>query len=92
MIYNINYFIKKFTAIPEELWTIGVYTSGYRHCALGHCGVGIAHLETKESLALDEILEYEVAGINDGTSCFYKGPTPKERILGALREKQKQRL
>lgn len=38
MIYDVDYFINKFEAIPENMWLIGA--QGYNrieHCALGHC-------------------------------------------------------
>jgi hypothetical protein len=40
--YDVDYFIKKFKAIPQNLWISGgLFT--YRHrpesCALGHCGL-----------------------------------------------------
>jgi hypothetical protein len=38
--YDATYFIKKFEAIPEELWTMGIFgEDGQPHCAQGHCGV-----------------------------------------------------
>lgn len=38
-VYDVNYFIKKFSAIPNEKWTKDKFTDGHgRYCALGHCG------------------------------------------------------
>ncbi len=37
--YTIDYFIKKFEAIPEELWCTGQLTINGKHCALGHTGI-----------------------------------------------------
>jgi len=37
MEYTVDYFIKKFEAIPENKWFIGGYEDGYKKCALGHC-------------------------------------------------------
>lgn len=39
MEYTVDYFIKKFEAIPEERWTTGTFLSyeEERRCALGHC-------------------------------------------------------
>lgn len=40
-IYTADYFLRKFTSIPEELWCIGNYTDPKdpcKHCALGLCG------------------------------------------------------
>jgi hypothetical protein len=40
--YDVDYFIKKFQAIPEDLWIAGgLFTYMHRpeSCALGHCGL-----------------------------------------------------
>ena len=88
-----DYFIRKFEAIPEERWTILEYVdrSG-RCCALGHCGVrenasgiGFASRESdaRESDALTALLP-KIAQINDDIDGRLGG-TPKQRILDALR-------
>jgi len=58
-----EYFIKKFKAIPNELWTIADLTkptNGECHCALGHCGVTYTpentYLYTDEAKALSDLL------------------------------------
>lgn len=90
---NAQYFIEKFEAIPEEMWTVNVYTEGDKCCAFGHCGVN-AIGGTKESTALAEIIANTpgkygyVDIINDGDDNRYKQPTPKQRILAALRDVQ----
>lgn len=56
--YDVNYFIKKFQAIPEELWVTNVYTSlenDSAHCAMGHCGVNDSQILNAESNALAEL-------------------------------------
>ncbi len=36
--FTVDFFINKFSAIPEEKWCTGVQTSrDNKHCALGHC-------------------------------------------------------
>ena len=37
--YDVDYFIEKFSAIPDSRWFMGDYFSddGTRACALGHC-------------------------------------------------------
>jgi hypothetical protein len=97
-VYNVNYFISKFEAIPEESWTILTLCDDQgRRCALGHCGV------TKDPVTQDEIYTQEsealvdifavstnypnssVALINDGLCWMAPGEeTPKKRILAAL--------
>lgn len=70
MKYTVDYFIGKFTAIPEELWWEGDYQNplnSAQHCALGHCGARLKILpnslykygteKTDESEALVELFE-----------------------------------
>jgi len=63
MEFTREYFIKKFEAIPDNLWTIVDLTSELNpncHCALGHCGVvegEIDDIYTDEAIALSDILE-----------------------------------
>lgn len=89
-LYNVDYFLNKFDAIPDDQWTTGLYQSvlGDQCCALGHCGmrVGITNVE---SSTLERIfkthLNFHVAHINDGAPEFADlGSTPKERIMNAL--------
>ena len=36
--YSVDYFIKKFEAIPESKWTTGVFRDFFNNrCAMGHC-------------------------------------------------------
>lgn len=89
--YTVDYFIQKFEAIPEEKWTTQVYRDGDSCCVLGHCGV--YNVYTDEANALSKIildnLHRSVADINDGFSSTFTQPTPKARILAALRDIQK---
>lgn len=41
MEYNVDYFIKKSEAIPEDRWAVGHFVAGDASCAQGHCGVRI---------------------------------------------------
>lgn len=58
--YDKEYFIEKFSAIPESLWVRGTITvnlggDAAAHCALGHCGVVVnkgGYVNTPESVAL----------------------------------------
>lgn len=94
---NVDYFIKKFEAIPEALWCTGAYEYGDRCCVLGHCGFhytiaddGLAtkHDQALEGLALIELFHkkgLQPTNINDGEDGRYAQSSPKERILAALR-------
>lgn len=89
--YNVDYFIKKFEAIPEEKWTILVLIDNAgRSCALGHCGVlptNSGPYYNTEGYSLRDLLEKHdvyVMAVNDGNDKNYQQPTPKQRILAAL--------
>ena len=94
MKYDIDYFINKFEAIPDENWGINNFVLGNKCCAYGHCGVVFNTGETLESKALEEINKllpnYGFLGhftrINDGLNHDYKQETPKTRILAALND------
>lgn len=75
--YNINYFIKKFIAIPTEKWWEGELHNydGSKSCALGHCTDynRIGNQDTPEMTALLSITAIHMFNDNwkrDG----YKGP------------------
>lgn len=88
MNYNVNYFIKKFEAIPEEMWLAGgLGDNGGRRCALGHCHAdALSSKATKESSLLMVLLKFRAPEINDGEDERYQQPTPKQRILAALND------
>src|SRR5688572_27497458 len=93
--YDVNYFIAKFEAIPDERWITG-HLGESQHCALGHCtqGRAVYYAKEPEAAALELILnggkeldESEVsvaAQINDDKHPGYQQPTPRARILAAL--------
>lgn len=95
-IYDVDYFIKKFEAIPENKWLIGGYVARVfkgttyieKMCALGWCGARSNHSNsgntTREAAALFRIFTVAIAPINDGLNINYQQPTPKQRILAAL--------
>lgn len=90
MNYDISYFITKFEAIPEELWCTGKLAIYEQRCVLGHCGVvGYASYDlTPEALTLAQCLPICPQAINDFRTPAYPQPTPKQRILAALRDAQ----
>lgn len=89
-IYDVYYFINKFTNIPENQWTIGAYSNpkGQR-CAIGH----LRGKDPSIPNPLEEHCLYEIMGdhptnyVNDGFGQYSKlGESPKERILACLNQ------
>lgn len=92
MAYDVDYFLKRFEAIHEDDWRNdgGFGNPGEPRCALGHCGVSeTMDGLTDKAMALDALfaaVKGGVATINDGDDSRYQQPTPKQRILAALRD------
>jgi hypothetical protein len=86
MNYDVDYFINKFTKIPEQLWQTMDYGRGETCCAMGYCGAKSAVDLTDEARALEDLLggHYKPQSINDGCDPRYLQGTPKQRILAAL--------
>ena len=90
--YDVNYFIKKFEAIPDEKWVIGDFDGpNESHCAAGHCGMnrifgksGIWPREYKALFELFRPIGIAIPVINDEKTHRYQQETPKQRILAAL--------
>lgn len=88
--WDTDYFIKKFSAIPDELWITGVLFKEGACCALGHCGWGrVTEAFPREADALITLVRNagirgNVADLNDGMHPDFTQPTPKARILAAL--------
>lgn len=91
--FDVDYFIKKFNAIPES--DIGVGLS--ERCALWHCGVRLienvkgGYSGTEESAALIKLFGgfrrtdfHAVYSINDIGPIGQQTLTPKQRILNKL--------
>ena len=85
--YDVDYFIKKFEAIPEKKWCTGfMFGENGTRCALGHCGAkGVFAELPPEGRALDHlfrnILGVGVVSVNDNAYECTVGETPKERVL-----------
>lgn len=85
-IYTVDYFIEKFNKIPEGLWSEFLHRDeSPRQCAIGHCKLD------GENRALGIDLFWEVLKTGVGTVIHkrhpnYQQPTPKQRILAALRD------
>lgn len=104
MLYDVDYFIKKFEAIPESNWA--VYTqydleTGAR-CAFGHCTTrksdymdGDTTLEGQSLMSVFNDAGFVqgtckwITDVNNSPSNFYPQSTPKQRILAALNDIKK---
>lgn len=99
MNYDHDFFLRKFSAIPDEQWCTCARTNYLgQHCAIGHTERN--RHETKETAALNVALlpirgtksimlheaGWTVANINNGDDARYQQSTPKARILAALRD------
>lgn len=96
MNYTVQFFINKFSAIPEDRWYKGKLRDpeDYARCALGHClGQRIrvyfddVCIPTDESRALNKLfyqIDTCVDSVNDGRVDRYPQSTTKKRILAAL--------
>lgn len=90
--YDVNYFIAKFEAIPEGLWCTGEFNNGRgQFCAMGHCGDDVDKVAPPECRALKALFRRDggtaiITEINDGLNPSRPEPTPKLRILAALRD------
>lgn len=82
MTFTAQYFIDKFSAIPDEEWCTRQYTdSNGRHCAVGHC------VNADERTGLGLLFDgTPIPMINDGEEPRYPQETPRARILAALHD------
>lgn len=81
--FTVDYFIKKFEAIPERFLGEWITVRGKKNCPIGHC-----RLEG-EGHTLGVTLFFQVLRTGVGTVIHkrhpqYQQPTPKQRILAAL--------
>lgn len=99
MDYTIDYFIRKFSAIPEENWCIRARVKGDQRCAYGWCypsksiagksiiqgAVPVSDEERSLSILIKRLNpRWGAGGVNNGIYEKYQQPTPKQRILAAL--------
>lgn len=90
MTYDVDYFIKKFEAIPESNWCIGNLNNGCgQRCALGHTlrYNTDEYAVTEATYALRKMFRKKllsVASVNNGNDDCYTQSSPKKRILAAL--------
>lgn len=89
-VYDVDYFIAKFEAIPESQWCCWMLdNSNGQRCALGHCGVKLAYELTPEAKRLEKLFKpfrMDVPSVNNSQSKKFPQPTPRARILAALHE------
>lgn len=88
-IYNAQYFIDKFEKIPEDKWCTKYFQEDDKHCVLGHCGVKNTAILTEEANKLIDLFfnhKIYITHVNDGLINEYNDPTPKQRILHALKD------
>lgn len=88
--FDLEYFIKKFEAIPEDQWTTGRYEDDKGcKCAYGHCGLSKGQHCNKESDALDDITRPKtfMSRVNDNVDGNFNdfGSTPKQRVVNYLK-------
>lgn len=98
MKYTKEYFIEKFSNIPEENWVSTSLGKDGKHCALGHCGVKLSkddriYVSTPEANALIKLF----GGNNKAKDSYEKRwrfvtrinddceDTPKNNILNKLK-------
>lgn len=79
-----------FEAIPDDMWCSGFYQSSilYRRCAMGHVlfSNGCSSADRLKSIAFLYLGGPVVESINDGDVIKYQQPTPKLRVLAALKD------
>ena len=89
---GVDYFLLKLSCIPEDEWGCrDTDRQAKKKTAFGHCGCNMLHFPemNAEALELSTILYQRVVEINEGFHPRYKQPTPKQRILAALRDAKK---
>ena len=94
--YDVDYFILKFEAIPEERWLSRHFRMGDKACVMGHCDFYNKERDELERLFgtyshlftplnwLKNGNRWPEQAINNGDDPLYQQPTPKQRILAAL--------
>ncbi len=90
--YDLDYFIQKFEAIPEEQWCQILCTnSDDQHCALGHCGAKTIYDDAvPEASALKKLVlrlsptQAPIWRAND-TPRRFAATTPRNGVLNYLK-------
>lgn len=97
MKYDAMYFLEKFDAIPDILWTIRNYKNSYGQCcALGHCGAAFKHGLSPEAQALSYLfvknLKTNPIIINDGVNDTSNTSALSDEYLLDLGNSPKERI
>lgn len=89
-----DYFIAKFSAIPDDKWTTDKFINDLGQCCvLGHLGMRSGYHQDKGNyeetqslnyLFIDNLFTGTVTSVNDGKCALFQQPHPKQRILAAL--------
>lgn len=90
-VYDVDYFISKFSAIPEDKWIIGALKNQKGSCcALGHCGAFYSFVEievepSNEARALRrlfDVIQLHPSHVNDDCYDAYdSGQRPPQAAL-----------
>lgn len=92
MKYDVDYFIKKFEAIPEDKWCIiDFLKENGQMCALGHCGVREVNNDVilpEEATNLISLFGGDIIHVTSVNDCygFNNFKTPKHAILAKLND------
>jgi hypothetical protein len=87
--FTVDYFIDKFERLPDSEWCTGtLYNGRGQKCAVGHCPYSDEYkFEEREALwTLFKAILVMPAQVNDAHSPKYQQPSPKARVLAALRD------
>lgn len=70
--YTVDYFIKKFSSIPERTWSAGLGDGHNYTCAIGFCGQDSSMPRTDEAIALNVLMHdaFEIGTFADGQTVW----------------------
>lgn len=86
-LYTADYYIDKFSAIPECKWTTENYVNfNGQKCAMGHCGRTNKSSTTESDHLIVLFLDncFHIDSVNDGNIATFNQNSPKSRVLAAL--------
>lgn len=94
MMETIEDYIAFYSAIPEDKWCTGVFTTDEGSCcALGHLGEREDAISREDVWKFRSLLnslgssDHEITEVNDGNGKYINiGDTPKERVINYLKQ------
>lgn len=104
MVYDVDFFIQKFSDIPENMWCVMSRFKSHtgQRCALGWCydsdidalrsELGYQNAQDKALYKIFETIKEYPAAVNNGLVESYQQPTPRLRILAALNDIKNKQL